>query len=85
MERINNGIQGNMTTRTQIDAPITGEEPPNESAILESRMDSNKAVEKLEMAITVGLKRFTDKCIRYLIVAAVAVVVSIKALDLLFG
>ena len=74
-----------MTTRTQIDAPITGEEPPNESAILEFRMDSNKAVEKLEMAITVGLKRFTDKCIRYLIVAAVAVVVSIKALDLLFG
>lgn len=84
-----------MTTRTQIDAPVTAEERPDASATLKARDDFDKAVERLEanidkaferleMKIAVGLERFTNQFIRRLIVTGVVVVVSMKALDILF-
>lgn len=63
-----------MMTRTQIDAPVAGEESPDASTTLETGD-----------IIATSLEKAANKCIKVGCIAAVVVVVSIKALDILFG
>ena len=69
-----------MVTRTQIDAPVAGEESPKASATFESIDRIDQALERYETRIASSLERFTNNFIRDVSIAAVFVFVAIKFL-----
>ena len=69
-----------MMTRTQIDAPVAGEESPEASATLETIDRIDQALERYETRIASSLERFTNNCIRDTCMVAVLVFVAIKFL-----
>ncbi len=69
-----------MMTRTQIDAPVAGEESPEASATLETIVRIDQALERYETRIASSLERFTKNCIRDTCMVAVLVFVAIKFL-----
>ena len=69
-----------MMTRTQIDAPVAGEESPEASATLETKDSIDQAIERFETHIATSLERFTNNFIRDVSIAAVFVFVAIKFL-----
>ena len=74
-----------MTTKKQIDSPIAVEELRDTSIQLATKEDMDGPWEKFEQHMVLALERQTNKYIRYFALAAAAAVVSIKALDVLFG
>ena len=69
-----------MMTRTQIDAPVAGEESPEASATLETKDSIDQAIERFETHIANSLERFTNNCIRDTCMVAVLVFVAIQFL-----
>lgn len=67
-----------MMTRTQIDAPVVGEESPDASGTLEVADKIDRTFERLETRIAIGLERFTNQCIRDFCMVAALVVVLLK-------